>query len=117
MGDLGGTNEPDYPLKDRRLEERAIREGWRVPQHYRNEIISRVIENATKATSLRQVTQALRVLGAIDLRQQALDLDREKFQGATGEGLDLIAEATAMKEEDDRIDAERANQAASAKVP
>ncbi len=114
MGDLGGTYDPASPsLKDRRLEERAIREGWRVPEHDRRAIVSRVIERTKEAKSLRQLTQALRVLSALDLRQQALDLDREKFEGAPDAGLDLIAVARAMKEEDERIDAERASEAAS----
>ncbi len=114
MGDLGGTYDPaSLSLKDRRIEERAIREGWNVPQHYRDAIVLRVAEKALEAKSLRQATQALRVLGALDLRQQALDLDREKFEGGTNEGLDLIAVARAMKEEDERIDAERASETAA----
>lgn len=72
-------SEDQSSLKDRRLEERAIREGWLIPQDKKYQILDRVIDRALKASRARTVIAAARVLTLTDLRQQRLDFEREKF--------------------------------------
>jgi len=82
VGDLGGES----ALKDRRAEERAIREGWNVPQAVRQQVIDRLADVVNPATEegakaeLRYVVQAAKTLAAADLRQQALHLERDKLE-------------------------------------
>ncbi len=92
---------PRKSLSERRLEERALREGWLLPREKREEIALRlcdVIDPTTEEGSkaqLRHVIQAARTLVSADLRQQSIDLARQKLEGKQSEGSlsDLVAEA------------------------
>jgi hypothetical protein len=76
---------PAKRLSERRLEERALREGWALPQEKREEIALRLLEIVDPTTqegskaALRHVLQAARTLVSADLRQQALDLAGERL--------------------------------------
>jgi hypothetical protein len=78
------------------LERRAITKGWAVPERQKRMIVKRlgdVIDPNTpegKAAKLRHVIIAARTLASADLRQQALELQREISLGG-GPQLDLAA--------------------------
>lgn len=98
MGDLGGES---APLSHRRLEERAIREGWQVPQNIRTKVLKRlaaVIDPETvegAQAELRYVIQAARTIISADLRQQAIDLMPQQADAAQTEVriVDLVGKA------------------------
>jgi hypothetical protein len=99
-GDLGGGS----TLSERRLEERAIRERWPMSEPVRVAILRRLAgildvetEEGAKA-KLRHVIQAARTLIAADslnLRQQLVDLAREKLDSGDSEWnlSQIVAEA------------------------
>ena len=107
-GDMGGDSAREK-LAERRLEERAVREGWHIPHEYRVRILQRLIDvvragdeagprrrrairrpsrsyfrgrssgRAGDEAGPRQVLGAARALIGADLRQQQLDLQREQL--------------------------------------
>jgi hypothetical protein len=109
-GELGGERDPRpdglHPLVSRRMEERALRERWPLPDKVRVQVLKRVCgmvdpesEEGQKAKR-REVLGAARVLIAADrlnLEQRRLDL----AEGTIAEDrvdVDLVAEAEAIRE-------------------
>ncbi len=103
VGDLGGGL---GSLKDRRAEERAIREGWKVPQEVRDKVIARLFETLNDPNAkLRHKLVAARTLASNDLRQQEIDLAKEKAALEAAGAIDLEAAARAVIEADEQFDA------------
>lgn len=119
MGDLGGDcapngTPPESTLTERRLEERALREGWQVPDDVRATILKRLIRVLDVETEegaqaeLRYVIAAGRTVIAADLRQQALDLARRKFDaGEKGDDLAAAVEKAERLARERRLERER----------
>jgi hypothetical protein len=106
---LGGR--ADYsPPGTEHLERRAAAKGWATAERDKRLIVKRlrdIIDLKTpegKAAKLRSVLIAARTLASADLRQQALELQREISLGGVTAGTlaDLVGDAEARADELDR---------------
>jgi hypothetical protein len=92
------------------LERRAAANGWATPERDKRMIIKRLVDVVNprteegKAAKLRSVIIAARTLASADLRQQALELQREISLGGVTAGTlaDLVAESESLADELDR---------------
>lgn len=81
------------------MENRAFREGWRIPQSKRDEIGDRLIGVVTgpRRYKIKYVVAAAKGLMSADLRQQEIDLKKAepalKLNDAIDEALDAPGEA------------------------
>jgi hypothetical protein len=77
------------PLWGRRMEERALREGWNLPPHIKSTIVSRLVdvvetdEHKLLIVGERYLLAAAKTLIYADLGQQRLDLARQKLAADT----------------------------------
>jgi hypothetical protein len=85
--------EAEQPLWERRMEERAIREGWLMDGEAKGKILSRLMrtisrddvwltEEGEPITNDREVNGAARALVYADLGQQRIDVQRAKLEAA-----------------------------------
>jgi len=66
---------PGKGLKDARLERRALRSRWHVPEKYKEALVKRVVKNGLDPeTGVRDATQCFRALVAAE--QQDFEKDR-----------------------------------------